>query len=123
MSALPPPPPPGGSNPYGQQPQGGPPYGYQPYGAGGQVEHPQGTTILVLGILSIVVCGVLGPFAWSMGNKAMREMAANPQAFYSNRGNVNAGRICGIVGTVLMALGIAAFVLFVVAAASISTTQ
>ena len=118
---MPPPPPPGGPKPYGQQPPGQPPYGYQPYGAGRPTEHPQGTTILVLGILSIVVCGVLGPFAWSMGTKAMREMDANPQVPYSNRGNVNAGRICGIVGTVLMVLGILGFILVIAAASSINT--
>ncbi len=118
MSALPPPPP-GGPNPYGQQPQQ--PYGYQPYGPGAQPEHPQGTTILVLGILSLVVCGVLGPFAWSMGNKAIREMDANAQVTYSNRGNVSAGRICGIIGTVLMAVGIVATIVVIAAAASIGS--
>ena len=46
------------------------PYGYQPYNPGRSAEHPQGTTILVLGILSIVVCGLLAPVAWGMGNKA-----------------------------------------------------
>ena len=110
MSAMPPPPP-GGPNPYGQQ----------PYGAVRPTEHPQGTTVLVMGILSIVVYGVLGPIAWSMGNKAMREMDANPLVTYSNRGNVNAGRICGIVGTVLMVLGILAFIVVIAAASSINT--
>ena len=47
---------------------------------GGTTQHPQGTTILVLGILSLVVCGILGPFAWSMGNKALREINADPTA-------------------------------------------
>ena len=40
-------------------------------------KHPQAVTVLVLGILGIVVCGLCGPFAWSMGNKAEREMAAS----------------------------------------------
>ncbi len=121
MSAMPPPPPPG-QQPPGQQPPGQQPYGYQPYGASRAIEHPQGTTVLVMGILSIVVCGVLGPIAWGMGNKAMREIDANPQITYSNRGNVNAGRICGIVGTVLMVLGILAFIVVIAAASSMSTT-
>lgn len=126
MSAMPPPPPPGqqppGQQPPGQSPYGQQPYGYQPYGASRAIEHPQGTTVLVMGILSIVVCGVLGPIAWGMGNKAMREMDANPQITYSNRSNVNAGRICGIVGTVLMVLGILAFIVVIAAASSMSTT-
>ena len=84
-----------------------PPPGPSPYGApyGGTRDHPQGTTILVLGILSILCCGILGPVAWVMGNNAIAEIDRNP-AGYSNRGQVQAGRICGIVGTVLWVLGI-----------------
>jgi hypothetical protein len=93
--------PPGGYGGYQQQPGYGPP-GYGG-GYGGQVEHPQGTTILVLGILSIVTCQILGPFAWSMGNKALEEIDRDPMR-YSNRGSINAGRICGIVGSVLLGL-------------------
>nr|MBP7631410.1 hypothetical protein [Acidimicrobiales bacterium] len=37
-------------------------------------QHPEGTTILVLGILSIVICPLIGPLAWSMGNKAMAQV-------------------------------------------------
>jgi hypothetical protein len=81
-----------------------PPYG-SPYGGYGGYEHPQGTTILVLGILSLVVCSLLGPFAWVMGNNALAEIDRNPRA-YSNRGMVQAGRICGIVGTVIWIIGI-----------------
>ena len=87
-----PPPPPGGPSDYGL-----------PYG--GSQTHPQGTTILVLGILSILCCGILGPIAWIMGNNAMAEIDRNPAA-YTNRGSVQAGRICGIIGTVLWAIGI-----------------
>ena len=114
MSAMPPPPP-GGPPP---PPGGASPYGYQPYGAARTIEHPQGTTILVFGILSLVVCGFLGPVAWGMGNKAMREIDANPQVTYTNRGNVSAGRICGIIGTVFLALGAVFVVLAILAAAA-----
>jgi hypothetical protein len=67
--------------------------------------HPQGTTVLVLGILSLVICGFLGPVAWVMGNNAMAEIDANPLA-YTNRSTVQAGRICGIIATALLILGI-----------------
>ncbi|WP_043639456.1 DUF4190 domain-containing protein [Nonomuraea candida] len=63
--------------------------------------HPNGTTILVLGILSLVVCQIIGPFAWSMGNKALREIDESGY-YYENRGHIQAGRICGIISTVLM---------------------
>ncbi|MDH4169818.1 MAG: DUF4190 domain-containing protein [Acidimicrobiia bacterium] len=88
---------------------------YPPQPAGlGPVNHPQGTTILVLGILGLVVCGLLGPFAWSMGNNALRQIDANPQA-YRNRASVAAGRICGIIATVFLVIG---FLLGIVLVAS-----
>jgi hypothetical protein len=111
----PPPPPPGGpfgNNPYGQPQYGGAPS--QPYGYSAPMEHPQGTTILILGILSLVICGLMGPFAWSMGNKALREMDANPQNTYTNRGNVTAGRICGMISSILFIVGIAFLVLLLI---------
>lgn len=108
-------------------PQGPPPqygsgrgaYGDPAYGAPGggygppQVEHPQGTVVLVLGILAIVACQILGPFAWVMGNRAMKEIDATPGR-YSNRGLVNAGRICGIVGSVLLGVYLVAGILYVI---------
>lgn len=93
-----------------------------PYGwAAPPREHPNGVTILVLGILSIMACGVLGPFAWSMGNTALREMNAEPQVTWSNRGQVTAGRICGMVGTALLAFGIAWVILWITLFTSIAT--
>ncbi len=66
-------------------------------------KHPQATTVLVLGILGLVLCQVLGPFAWSMGNKAQKEILANPGA-YSGDGEINAGRILGIIATAILGL-------------------
>lgn len=79
-------------------------------------EHPQGTAVLVVGILSLVVCGLLGPVAWVMGTNALEEIDRNPFA-YSNRGFVVAGRICGIVATVILVVTVV-FMLLVVAASS-----
>lgn len=61
------------------------------------------TLILVLGILSIVCIPLLGPVAWVMGNNALREL---DQGFGdpNSRGLVVAGRILGIIGTVLLVL-------------------
>ena len=71
-------------------------------------DHPQATMILVLGILSLVVCGVLGPFAWMMGNRALREIDASQvtQAPLGGRSSVNAGRICGMIATILIVLAV-----------------
>ena len=99
-----------------------PPYQYppqQPYGWGPR-EHPQGTTVLVLGILSLVVCGLLGPFAWSMGHSALQEIDANPSA-YSNRGLVYAGYICGIIATCLLAVVVVIVAVAIVVGASTSS--
>ncbi|MBE1593224.1 DUF4190 domain-containing protein [Nonomuraea angiospora] len=86
-----------------------PNYGPSSYGPPPQ-SHPQGTTILVLGILSLVVCSFIGPFAWSMGTRALREIDESGY-YYENRGMVQAGRICGIVSSVLMMIGLGFVVL------------
>ncbi len=94
--------------PYGQQP---PPYGQPQPNAYGQPaygyqqapDHPRSTTILVLGILGLVACQILGPVAWVMGNGAIREIDAS-QGRLGGRGAVQAGRICGIVATVILIL-------------------
>ncbi|MGB4810591.1 MAG: DUF4190 domain-containing protein, partial [Candidatus Phosphoribacter baldrii] len=139
---APPPAPPAAAPGYSQPPYGQAGYGAQqgygqpapyaqqpPYAAppayGGAVysglEHPQGTLILILGILSIVLCGLpTGLFAWVMGRKALREIDASGQ-LYSNRGMVQAGMITGIIGTVgliLWVLYIAFVIIMVVAAGS-----
>ena len=75
-------------------------------------EHPKGTTVLVLGILGLVLCGILGPIAWSKGNAAKREMDMYPHVVWTNRGEVTAGRICGMVSTIILCVQIAIFVLF-----------
>jgi hypothetical protein len=76
-------------------------------GGGITAKHPQGTTVLVLGILSFFCFGiVLGPIAWILGQKAMSQIESDPTTTYTNRSQVNAGRICGIIGTCLSILQI-----------------
>jgi hypothetical protein len=60
--------------------------------------------ILVLGILSLVACAPLGIAAWIMGNADLKQMTAGTMD-PSGRGATNGGRICGIIGTVLMIIG------------------
>ena len=57
--------------------------------------------ILVFGILSFVVCPFFGIAAWVMGNTDLQEMAEG-RMDPSGRDLTQAGRICGIVGTVLV---------------------
>lgn len=68
-------------------------------------EQSQATTALVLGILGIVVCGILAPFAWNIGGKELAAIDAGRRP-PENRGTANAGRILGIVGTVLLGIGL-----------------
>lgn len=65
----------------------------------------RGTLILVMGILSIVCCGILGPIAWALGASDLKRINAgqiSPEA----RGLTQAGMICGIIGTILLVLGL-----------------
>lgn len=105
------PPPYGGPGPQygGGDPNGGYGYGYGPP----QVEHPKGTTVLILGILGIVACGLCGPFAWSMGNAAKADVDAAPGR-YSNASNVQVGRILGIVSSVILIIQVVFGVLWLI---------
>lgn len=69
---------------------------------------------LVLGILGLVLCGVLAPFAWWLGSAELKDIKAGlaPQ---SGQGLAIAGVVLGIIGTVLLALsccGVAFYLLF-----------
>ena len=74
-------------------------------------EASQATTALVLGILGIVICPVLGPFAWSMGVKEMQAIDGGRRP-PENRGTANASKILGIVGTVLLGLAVITVIIF-----------
>jgi hypothetical protein len=68
-----------------------------------EAAHPEGTTVLVLGIVGLVACQVVAPFAWVRGSRVLAEMDAAGHS-WNNRGNVVAGRVLGIVGSVILAL-------------------
>ena len=76
---------------------------------GAYIIPPRGTTILVLGILSLVLCSILGPVAWAMGNEELRRIDLG-QVDPMSRNAASAGRICGIVATVFMILGVVLFI-------------
>ena len=81
----------------------------------------RGTLILVLGILSLVVCGPLGIAAWIMGSSDLKEMDAGTMD-PSGRGQTQGGKICGMIACILMILGfvlvIALFALGILGAAA-----
>ena len=79
-------------------------------------QHPQAVLALVLGIVSLVICGLAGPFAWSIGGKAVREIDASGGAL-EGRSLAQAGKICGIIATVLLAIAVFVIVIFLVGSA------
>jgi heme/copper-type cytochrome/quinol oxidase subunit 4 len=105
-----------GSPPGGAPPPPPPPYAPAPtYGAvpgSYPATNPydsRATTILVLGILGFVVCVILGVIAWVMGSNLKKEAEA---AGYPEPGQAKAGRICGMIATLL---NVAVLVIVVVA--------
>jgi len=131
---------PPGQNPYGQQPTPNPygqpspnpyeqpapygggatpaPYG-QPYGA--PQEHPQGTMVLVLGIIGIFVA-ICAPIAWYLGNKTKKEIAASG-AHYANESQINTGRILGKVFTIIWIIGIVLYIVFFIVLIAVGASQ
>jgi len=124
------PPYPPGQPPYppGQPPYPPPPYGYgQPYAFvpyQPKPRHPQAITVMVLGCIALVgglftggLATVVGPFAWVIGGRAKREIAAEPGR-YSDEELVTIGYVLGIVATVLLALGVIGIVTLIVVVAA-----
>ncbi|MFM9989002.1 CCC motif membrane protein [Flavobacterium sp.] len=75
---------------------------------------PNGTAVLVLGILSILTCCCWGVFGLALGiialvlaKKDMVLYAESPE-LYSNYNNINTGRILAIIGIVLSSITLVA---------------
>ena len=101
-----------------QAPPPGPPpldprYPYA-YGAAPPQNHPQAVPSLILGILSIVLCGIFtGIPAMVIGRRALRDIRASHGAI-GGEGLAQGGFWTGLIGTVWTAL-VAVFVLAVFA--------
>ena len=122
-SAYPPPaaggyPPPQGYPTQGYQQPGYQQPGYYPYG-GLPPKHHSATTAMVLGIVAVgggLMCWLplfVSPFAWVTGSRAIRDIDAS-NGTQSGRGEAMAGKVLGIIGTVLLVLALAVVVLLVV---------
>ena len=69
----------------------------------------RGVMILVFAILSLVMgCFPLGIAAWIMGGNDLKEMRAGAMD-PTGEGLTNAGRIIGIIGTVLFFIGMCGY--------------
>jgi hypothetical protein len=97
---------------------------------GMQPQIPNATTVLVLGILSIVLCCCYGIFGIASGiialimhKQALALYQANPTAYsIASYKNLNAGKICAIIGVILSALMLiyVVFVFLIYGAAALS---
>lgn len=81
-------------------------------------DHPEATKALVVGIIALVggfTCYLpllLGPWAWVVGRRVMREIDAEPGR-WDGRSQGLGGYVMGIVATVFLALGIVVLVGFI----------
>ena len=81
-------------------------------------DHRVSTLALVLGIIGILACSIVVPFALVIGRGAIKEIDASGGQL-GGRGMAQAGFILGVIGTVILALSLlGAVVLIIVAAAN-----
>ncbi len=72
----------------------------------GYVRPHRGTLILVFGILSLFTqCWPLGIVAWVMGNGDLRAIDAGMMD-PAGRDTTNIGRICGMIATIILLIGL-----------------
>jgi hypothetical protein len=76
---------------------------------------------LVLGILGLVFCPLCAPFAWYVGRRAERLVDASGGVL-SGRGEATAGKILGIVMTILLILGILLLIVLIVIGSTVLDT-
>ncbi len=93
--------------------------GYTGYGPAPGVEPHRGTLILIFGILGLIFCFLFGVAAWVMGDRDLALMRKG-QMDRSGYDLTNAGRILGIIVTVLVLVGVG-IMMFVMCAGALAT--
>ncbi len=85
---------------------------------------PNATAVLVLGICSIVVCQICGIIGLILANQDMRLYNQNPDMYTEGSlSNIKAGKICSIIGIVLLGLVIIYFIFIAVFVGSFSSSR
>jgi hypothetical protein len=84
---------------------------------------PNATLVLVMGILSIVICGaglVLGIIGIVMANKDISLYNSSHHGTYSitSLNNIKTGRTCSIIGIILSGLIVLVYAIIIIAAVS-----
>ena len=101
------------NHPQGQQPN---PY-QQQVQQQAQSNLPNASTSMVLGILSLVLCGpiglVLGIIAMSLSKKDKQLYDANPSLYTAaSVSNLTTAKTCGLIGVILSSLVLLFFILY-----------
>lgn len=74
-------------------------------------DHPDATKAMVIGLIALVggfTCYLplaLGPWAWVVGRRVVKEIDAQPGR-YEGRGQAQAGFVMGVIATALLLLGV-----------------
>lgn len=100
-----------GPNPYDPAPR--PTYGAGGVPWGAPPDHPQSTLVLVLGIIGVAACQVVAPFAWVIGGRVRREIAASGGRVGGHQ-TATIGWVLGIVGSCLLIASLLLVVLYVI---------
>jgi len=83
----------------------------------GQQSLPNATTVLVLGILSIVLCFICGIIAMAISSGDKRLYEQNPGVYSTSSYDlIKAGRICSIISFCIWGLGILFYIFIMVIA-------
>jgi hypothetical protein len=102
------------ANPPSVLPAAAAPFPQMPFGSAPPLEPHRGTTIQVLGILSLFFLPVvLGPLAWIWGRQDLRKMA-DGKMDPAGKSATETGRICGMIASIISFGGLALSALIIV---------
>ncbi len=76
----------------------------------GYMKSHRAGAVLALGIIGLVACFICGIIAWVMGSNDLKEMDAG-RMDPSGRDMTNAGKICGMISTILAIVGFGIWIL------------
>lgn len=92
---------------------------YNADGVDGPRDHQGATIAFILGIFSVVGFAFLGPVAWVMANRALKDMAPSVGTTHQNRSGGTsyrngslavAAKVLGIIGTIFLILAVVAVI-------------
>ena len=82
----------------------------------------RGSVVLTLGILGLLICVICGIIAWVMGNNDLREMAAG-RMDRSGEGMTKAGKILGMIATILCLVVLGIYLIVIVGALGVAVSH